>query len=117
MMGKEQREWHRVTVNMPAKCRVVDGPARYDLVEITDMHHQGCCIHGDVVLEQGQVVRLVLELPFEGPINITGEVAWSGPISSHEDIRTGLRFKMNDLAAEDTCLKLYNFCLLRQPKQ
>jgi hypothetical protein len=117
MLGKEQREWQRIVVNMAAKCRAVDGPARYDAVEITDMHHQGCCIQGHIDLKQGQVVRIVLELPFEGPINITGTVAWTGRINDEGDTKTGLKFVINDLAAEDTCLKLYNFCLLRQPKQ
>ena len=117
MIGKEQREWQRVAVNMSAKCRVVDGPARYDAVEITDMHHQGCCLQGHVELITGQMVRLVLELPFEGLINLTGEVAWAGVINDEGDLRAGLKFLIDNPAAEDTCLKLYNFCLLRQPKQ
>jgi len=102
---------------MSAKCRAVDGPARYDVVQITDMHHQGCCLQGQVTLMQDQVVRIVLELPFEGLINITGKVAWTGPINDDGDTRTGLKFMIDNPAAEDTCLKLYNFCLLRQPKQ
>ncbi|MFH0754272.1 MAG: PilZ domain-containing protein [Candidatus Omnitrophota bacterium] len=117
MIDKEQREWQRIVVNMSAKCRVVDGPPRYDSVIITDMHHQGCCLQGDIEFLKGQVIRLVLEIPFEGTINLTGEVVWAGEISNDDVYSVGIRFVIDSPMAEDMCLKLYNFCLMRQPKQ
>ena len=112
----EKREWLRVDVNMPARCRAVDGPAKYAPVFIVDMHHHGCCFQGYELFQKGQAVRLVLEIPFEGEISMTGDVAWSGPLNEAGEFRTGLRFRIDDPVAENTCLKLYNFCLLRQPR-
>ncbi len=116
MYDREQREWQRIPVNMAAKCRAVDGPARYETTRIVDMHQHGCSLLGPVAFQQGQMVRLVLEIPFEGSISLTGEVKWAEPANDEGEYSAGLGFVIDSPAAEDTCLKLYHFCLLRQPK-
>ena len=117
MLDPDKREWQRVSVDLPARCRVIDGPARYDMTRIVDMHHQGCCLEGQSRLEKGQVVRVIVEIPFEGQINVTGEVVWCGPVNDNDDVRAGLRFLIDSPPAEEMCLKLYHYCLLRQPKE
>jgi hypothetical protein len=117
MMDPDQREWKRVSVDLPAKCRVIDGPARYDVTRIVDMHHQGCCLEGHVPFRKGDMVRVIVEIPFEGQLSITGEVAWSGSINENDDFRTGMQFLIDSPLAEEMCLKLYHYCLLRQPKE
>jgi hypothetical protein len=114
--GIEKREWKRIDVNMPARCRAVDGPACYDNVLILDMHQNGCCLQGREFYQKGQVVRVVLEIPFEGSVNMAGEVAWSGPLDEGGVFRVGLRFLIDNPMAENMCMKLYNFCLFRQSK-
>jgi len=117
MMDPDKREWQRISVDLPAKCRVIDGPARYDDMHIVDMNQQGCCIKGHVQFQKGQIVRVIIELPFEGQISITGEVIWSGAVDGDEDdFRTGLHFVVDSPLAEEMSLKLYHYCLLRQPK-
>jgi hypothetical protein len=116
MLDPDKREWQRITVNLPAKCRVVDGPARYDAMSIVDMHHQGCCFEGHMTFEKGQVVRIIVEIPFEGQVSVTAEVAWSGLVNDRDDIRTGVHFLIDSPVAEEMSLKLYHYCLLRQPK-
>ncbi len=117
MKGPEQRQWLRVVVNMRGRCRVIDGPPRYESTLIVDMHHHGCCIFGPTAFEEGQTVRLIVELPFEGQISMTGQVVWAGPANDDGDCRTGVSFLIDGLAAEEACNKLYNYCLLRQPKK
>jgi len=117
MLDPDKREWQRIVVDLPAKCRVIDGPARYDMMHIVDMNHQGCCMQGPVQFEKGQVVRVITEIPFEGQVAITGEVVWSGEINKDEDFRTGIRFLIDSPPAEEMSLKLYHYCLLRQPKR
>ena len=117
MLEPDNREWQRVPVDLPAKCRIVDGPARYDMIQVVDMNHQGCCMQGASQFQKGDVVRIIIELPFEGQISMTGEVIWSGAVENDsEDFRTGVRFVLDGAAAEETSLKLYHYCLLRQPK-
>ena len=113
----EQREWLRVEVNMSAKVRIIDGPARYENVQIIDMHHQGCCLEGRSLFEKNQTLRIVLEIPFEGMVDITGDVMWAGAISDNGCYRTGLRFKIDRPVDEEVTLKLYHFCLVRAPKR
>lgn len=116
MLDRDKREWKRVVVNLPAKCRVVDGPARYDDLHIVDMHHQGCCMRGHVPFQKGNMVRIVVEIPFEGPMSITGEVVWCGSVDQDGDLRSGIRFVIDSPLAEEMSMKLYHYCLLRQPK-
>ena len=116
MIDKDKREWQRIAVTISAKCRDIDGAPRYEPVEVRDVHQEGCCFQGQILYSKGQHVRLVLELPFEGLVNIDGDVAWSGPVDEKGDFRTGVRFLRDNAAAEDTSMKLYHFCLLRQPK-
>jgi Tfp pilus assembly protein PilZ len=117
MLDPEKREWQRISVDLPAKCRLIDGPARYDDVHIVDMNHQGCCIEGHAPFIKGDMVRLIVEIPFEGQVGVTGEVIWSGPVNNDEDFRTGMHFVIDNPPAEEMSLKLYHYCLLRQPKQ
>ena len=116
MKGPEQRQWQRIVVNMRARCRAIDGPPRYESILIIDMHHHGCCISGPTSFLKGQSVRIVFELPFEGQISLTGQAVWGGPANEDGDYRTGVSFLVDGPAAEDNSNKLYNYCLLRQPK-
>ena len=116
MVDPEKREWQRVSVDLPAKCRLIDGPARYDDMNIVDMNHQGCCIEGHLQFQKGDMLRIIIEIPFEGQLNITAEVIWSGLINNDEDFRTGVHFVIDSPAAEEMSLKLYHYFLLRQPK-
>lgn len=116
MPGPDKREWQRVVVDLPAKCRAVDGPARYDMVRILDMHHKGCCLEGNVHFQKGEVIRVLVEIPFEGQVHMTGAVAWSGSLDDQDVFRTGMKFFIDSPPAEEMCLKLYHYCLLRQPK-
>ncbi|GEM_PF-5496080 len=114
--GREQREWMRIAVNMPAKCRLIDGAARYEATRVTDIHHQGGCLEGAQYFRKGARIRIILEIPFEGQVSFTAEAAWSVPINAEGDYRTGLKFIIDGPLAEDNCNKLYHYCLLRQPR-
>ncbi len=116
MLDPEKREWQRVSVDLPAKCRIIDGPARYDATQIVDMHHQGCGLEGHVQFQKGDMLRVIVDIPFEGQVSVTGEVVWSGPVNDDGDFRTGIHFLIDSPPAEEMCLKLYHYCLLRQPK-
>ena len=118
MLEPDKREWQRISVDLPARCRVIDGPARYDDMHIVDMNHQGCCMEGHVQFQKGNVVRIITDIPFEGQIGVIGEVVWSGAVNSddEENFRTGIHFVIDGPAAEEMSLKLYHYCLLRQPK-
>jgi hypothetical protein len=116
MLDPEKREWQRIVVDLPARCRVVDGPARYDDMRIVDMNQQGCCLEGYIQFQKGDVVRIIVEIPFEGQISLTGDVVWSGAVDKDEDFRTGVHFLVDSALAEEMALKLYHYCLLRQPK-
>jgi hypothetical protein len=116
MLDADKRAWQRVSVDLPAKCRIVDGPARYEPTCIVDMHHQGCCLQGHIQFQKGDVIRIIVDIPFEGQIHMTGEVAWSGEVHDQDDFRTGVHFLIDSPPAEEMCLKLYHYCLLRQPK-
>lgn len=117
MKEPEQREWQRIVVNMQARCRVIDGAPRYESTLIVDMHHRGCCLFGPTAFAEGQAVRIILEIPFEGQISMTGKVAWAGPSNADGDFRTGVHFLIDDRVSEEACHKLYSYCLLRQPKK
>ena len=116
MFERDKREWQRVAVDLPAQCCLVDGAVKDEIIRIVDVHQQGCCIQGRVYFEKGKRVRVMVEIPFEGPVSITGEVAWSGPVNGQDDLRTGMRFLIDTPLAQETCLKLYHHCLLRRPK-
>ncbi len=116
MLDPEKREFQRLPADLPAKCRIIDGAAHYDVVRIVDMTHQGCCLEGPVPYQKDDILRIILELPFEGQITITSQVIWSGPVNDNEDFRTGARFLIDSPLAEEMRLKLYHYCLLRQPK-
>jgi Tfp pilus assembly protein PilZ len=116
MLGREQREWIRVPVDLMAKCRAVNGAARYDAVRIVDMHHKGCCLQAAVFFRKGTEVRVILDLPFEGALSMTAEVAWHMPVDTNDEYRMGLKFIIDTPAAEDICMKIYNYCSLRHPK-
>lgn len=117
MLDPDKREWQRVAVDLPAKCRLLDGLAHYDAVRIVNMHHQGCCLEGQVRFQKGDRIRVVVEVPFEGQLSITGDVVWSGMVNDRDEFRTGVRFLIDSPPAEEMCLKLYHYCLLRQPKE
>ncbi len=114
--GREQREWIRIAVDLPAKYRIIDGPARYDIMRIVDIHHRGGCFQAAQHLSKGEKVRIILEIPFEGQVNFTAEVAWCFPMNDEDDYRTGVKFIVDGPQAEENCHKLYHFCLLQQPK-
>ena len=116
MINSDKRAWQRVAVDLQAKCRQIDGPARYEAVRIVDMHHEGFCLQGHVHFMKGAMVRVVVDLPFEGQISVTGQVVWSGQVNDADDFRAGIHFILDSPPAEEMSLKLYNFCLLRQPK-
>ena len=84
MIHNDKREWQRLVVNMQARCRAVDGPACYETTRIVDIHQHGCSVLGPFQFQKGQQVRVVLDLPFEGQISMTGEVKWSEPINDEE---------------------------------
>ena len=116
MLDREKREWKRIAVDLVARCRAVDGPARYDDMRIVDMHHQGCCLEGHVPFNKGDQVRIIVQIPFEGQISLTGEVVWSGIVDKNDGSRTGVRFLVDSVLVEEAVLKLYHYCLLCQPK-
>ncbi len=116
MLNRENREWQRVNVDLMARCRALDGAPRYEPIRIIDMHHKGCCLEGTSRFQKGETVRVIVEIPFEGEVNITGLVAWSGAINDKGDYRTGLKFEIDSPPAEETCLKLYHYCTMKHPK-
>lgn len=117
MAGSEQRQWQRIPVAFEAKCRDVDSTfTPYHRAEIVDITHEGCRVVGSRRFKRGEVVSLLVELPKEGPLHLQAVTAWSSPIHKNTIFETGLRFITEDRAAEETYMKLYHFCLLRQSK-
>ncbi len=116
MMDGDKRAWQRIAVDLPAKCRVIDGSAQYNHVRIIDMHQEGCGFEGGVQFHKDEILRMVVEIPFEGQLSMAAQAIWSGLVNDEESFRTGVKFLIDTPAAEETALKLYHYCLLRQPK-
>lgn len=110
-MQDERRSWERVKVDLQAKCRLVDAAA-YSLCQITDIHHEGCCLEGNTDFLLGQELRLVVRIPIEGEIYLIGTVCWSRRDHKGE-FNTGLKFVVSGQLAEENAAKLYSFCVSR----
>ncbi len=107
----EKRSWQRVKVNLKAKCRLVD-VAAYSFYQITDIHHEGCCIVGESGFQEGQEVRIVVHIPTEGEIYLIGMIRWSRRDEKGE-YNIGIKFLINGQMAEESSGKLYSFCVSR----
>ena len=113
----EQRQCQRIPVVFDAKCRgIEDTFTPYHRTEIVDITHEGCRLVGSGHFKRGQVVSLLVDLPYEGSLHLQAVAAWSAPLYKNAISETGLRFITEDSTAEETYMKLYHFCLLRQPK-
>ncbi len=117
MLSQEKRQWQRIPVAFDAKCRDSDNAfTPYHRTEIVDITHEGCRILGSERFKRGQTVSLLVELPHEGGLHLQAVAAWSASVYKDVISETGLRFLTEDKAAEETYLKLYHFCLLRQAR-
>jgi hypothetical protein len=117
MLDQENRQWQRIPVAFEAKCRDVDSAfTPYHRTEIVDITHEGCRVVGSGRFKRGQVVSLLVDLPHEGSLHMQAVAAWSAPVYKNAISETGLRFITEDRAAEETYMKLYHFCLLRQSR-
>ena len=117
MVGQDQRQWQRIPVAFEAKCRdIEDSFSPYHRAEIVDITHEGCRIVCSRRPKRGEVVSLLVSLSNEGPLHFQGVVAWSSSLYKETIFETGLRFITEDRASEETYMKLYHFCLLRQSR-
>ena len=110
--GRNKREWIRLAVDMPAKYRIIDGPARYETARMVDVHHHGGCLQCPQHLRKGEKIRIVMEIPFSGQVNFTAESMWSIPDNADGTYRVGMKFIIDNPQAEENSHKLYHFCLL-----
>ncbi len=108
-MGQEKRAWTRMSVALNARCRPVD-VASYTYMKITDIHHEGCCLEGEVSFPVGQELRITTNIPIEGEVYMAGKVAWSKHVEDGGGYRTGVKFVVDSPVAEAAQFKLYNYC-------
>ena len=105
---QESRARKRVSSKFIARCRVQDR-SEYHEVKITDLHCEGCCLKSIVGFKLGQQVRIMTDIPGEGPLYLMGRVVWSLLSKKEGGYRVGIKFLTDNPAAIEGCLKLYNY--------
>ncbi|MBF0123616.1 MAG: PilZ domain-containing protein [Candidatus Omnitrophica bacterium] len=108
----EKREWHRVPVDVVAKCRLTK-EGTYHHIRLTDMHHQGCRFNSPIEFGEGQEVRIVVDESVLGSLYLVGLVLWVKHIDGQEPYQTGIRFLVNDPLAVENTSKLYSYLISR----
>lgn len=108
----EKREWKRIPFTKVAKCRTAEESA-YRHVHIVDIHHQGCCIKSDIGFQNDEEIRILVDVPVEGSLYLTGVVMWSELIHKEKSYRTGVKFVSGGPQSDEAHAKLYNFCMMQ----
>jgi hypothetical protein len=115
---RNNRQIQRIPVALEAKYRDKNRSfIPYVRAELTDIHHQGCRLLGSLDFKRGAPVSIVVDIPHEGPMHMEGTAAWTAPVYKNRIFETGVQFKSDDPADDDTYMKLFHFCLLNRPRQ
>jgi c-di-GMP-binding flagellar brake protein YcgR len=90
--GQEKRKFKRFKMELAVDCTIPEKPGDTYKTFSKDISGQGICLKIPEIIPQGGVLDLVVSMPDERPIKITGEVVWVKEVEAQAQEGTGRTF-------------------------
>ncbi len=104
----ESREWRRVGVDIAAQGEVLAGSGKIFASQVVNITPDGMCFLSPEGLQPDQVVRLVMELPEIGRLEVCLKVVWAGYFEQYKGYRAGGKFEALPEREKEKYLRFYH---------